>query len=124
MENHGSNPRATSSAVHGPGYSGKTPFAHGVQLADNGSFAADFHLFAVEWDRLTVRFYVDNALHYTVSRRDVEKHGVWVFDQPFSVILNLAVGGTFDGDPRTDDILPATMLVDYVRVYAPALASH
>jgi beta-glucanase (GH16 family) len=124
MENHGSNPRATSSAVHGPGYSGKTPFVHGVQLVDGRSFSTDFHLFAVEWDSLGVRFYVDNNLHHAVSRREVEAHGAWVFDQPFFIILNLAVGGTFDGDPRSDDILPATMLVDYVRVYVPATLAH
>jgi beta-glucanase (GH16 family) len=40
-----------------------------------------------------------------------------VFGGPFFIILNLAVGGNFDGDPRSDAILPATMLVDYVRVY-------
>ena len=124
MENHGSNPRVTSSAVHGPGYSGQTPFVHGVQLVDGGSFSTGFHLFAVEWDPLSVRFYVDNNLHYSMSRREVERRGAWVFDQPFFIILNLAVGGTFDGDPRADDILPATMLVDYVRVYVPATLGH
>ncbi len=124
MENHGSNPRSTSSAVHGPGYSGKTPFVHDIQLANNGSFSAGFHLFAVEWDGTAVRFYVDNALHYTVSRQEVERHGAWVFDQPFSVLMNLAVGGTFDGNPLSDAILPATMLVDYVRVYSAVLTSR
>ena len=43
-----------------------------------------------------------------------------VFDQPFFVILNLAVGGNFDGDPKSDAIFPATMLVDFVRVYRRA----
>ena len=117
MENHGSAPQATSSAIHGPGYSGRTPFAKSVHLADSASFAAGFHLFAVEWDAAGVRFSVDNQPHYTVTRREVEQRGVWVFEQPFAILLNLAVGGTFDGDPRSEDILPATMLVDYVRVY-------
>ena len=48
---------------------------------------------------------------------EVQRRGNWVFDQSFFLILNLAVGGTFDGDPKSDAILPATMLVDYVRVY-------
>jgi beta-glucanase (GH16 family) len=115
MENHGSNLQSTSSAIHGPGYFGNTPFVHAT--SGHGSFAEDFHTFAVEWDSLRVRFFVDDSLHYTVERGDVERHGRWVFDKPFFMILNLAVGGTFDGDPKSDAILPATMLVDYVRVY-------
>ena len=120
MENHGSQPATTSSAVHGPGYSGKTPFVHAAKLP---RFSDGFHTFGVAWDSLRVRFFVDDRLHYTIERRDVERLGTWVFDQPFFVILNLAVGGTFDGDPTSDAILPATMLVDYVRVFRPIRAT-
>lgn len=116
MENRGSAPATTSSAVHGPGYSGNTPFAHAHALA-SGTVADDFHTFAVEWDSLRIRFFVDDTLHYTVPRALVQQYGNWVFDDSFFVILNLAVGGHFDGDPASDAIFPATMLVDYVRVY-------
>jgi len=115
MENRGSAPTTTSSAVHGPGYSGNTPFAHPHVLA-RGTVADTFHTFAVEWDSLRIRYFVDDSLHYTVTRGDVQRYGNWVFDQSFFVILNLAVGGHFDGDPQSDAIFPATMLVDYVRV--------
>jgi beta-glucanase (GH16 family) len=116
MENHGSDLTSTSSAVHGPGYSGNTPFVHSYQLSA-ASFAEDFHVFAVEWDSTSVKFFVDGKQHYVIQRAEVERRGNWVFGGPFFIILNLAVGGTFDGDPRSDAILPATMLVDYVRVY-------
>ena len=116
MENHGSNMTSTSSAMHGPGYSGNTPFVHSYQLAGT-TFADDFHTFAVEWDSTRVAFFVDGTQHYVIQRDEVQRHGAWVFGQPFFIILNLAVGGAFDGDPRSDAILPATMLVDYVRVY-------
>ncbi|HSQ28472.1 MAG TPA: glycoside hydrolase family 16 protein, partial [Gemmatimonadaceae bacterium] len=119
MESHGSRPSTTSSAIHGPGYFGQTPFVHSRTLP-HGSYADDFHIFAVEWDSLRVQFFVDDFLHYTVERRAVERFGKWVFDKQFFVILNLAVGGTFDGDPRSDSVLPATMVVDYVRVYRAA----
>ncbi len=119
MENHGSRPNEVSSAIHGPGYSGATPFVGSYPLA-RGSFADDFHRYAVEWDTAQVRFFVDDSAHYTVTRSDVGRYGAWVFDQPFFVILNLAVGGKFDGDPASDTILPATMLVDYVRIYRRA----
>ena len=116
MENHGSNVQSTSSAIHGPGYFGNTPFVHATALSQGG-FSEDFHTFAVVWDSLSVRFFVDDSLHYTVERREIERYGRWVFDKPFFIILNLAVGGNFDGDPKSDAMLPATMLVDYVRVY-------
>jgi beta-glucanase (GH16 family) len=65
-----------------------------------------------------VEFFVDGILHYSVTRPDIERYGNSILDQPFFLMLNLAVGGHFDGDPQSDAIFPATMLVDYVRVYA------
>jgi beta-glucanase (GH16 family) len=117
MENKGSQPSTTSSAVHGPGYSGQTPFAHANNLA-SGVLSDDFHTFAVEWDSLAVRFFVDGTPHYGVTRDGLERYGKSILNQPFFLMLNLAVGGHFDGDPQSDAIFPATILVDYVRVYA------
>jgi len=115
LENHGSDPTSMSSAVHGPGYSGNTPFVHVRHFASGGVTA--FHTYAVEWDSTSIRFFVDDTLHYLVARGVVEQHGNWVFNQQFFVILNLAVGGNFDGNPTSDAIFPATMQVDYVRVF-------
>lgn len=112
LENKGSQPTLTSSAVHGPGYSGNTPFAHAQTTT-----ATDFHVYAVEWNSQWIRYFVDDRLHYEVSRDAVQQRGSWVFDQTFFVILNQAAGGHFDGHPQSDSIFPATMLVDYVRVY-------
>ncbi|OLB67837.1 MAG: hypothetical protein AUG85_09000 [Gemmatimonadetes bacterium 13_1_20CM_4_66_11] len=115
MENHGSDTTSMSSAVHGPGYSGNTPFVH-VQHFSPGS-TTDFHIYAVEWDSLGISFFVDSVLHYFVGRSAVQQYGNWVYNQQFFVILNLAVGGNFDHDPQSDAIFPATMQVDYVRVF-------
>jgi beta-glucanase (GH16 family) len=115
MENKGSEAAITSSAIHGPGYSGNTPFAHRETLT-SGTIA-DYHTYAIEWDSVQVRFFVDSAVHYETTRAALEKYGRPVLNQPFFLILNLAVGGHFDGDPQSDAIFPATMLVDYVRVY-------
>jgi beta-glucanase (GH16 family) len=120
MENKGSQPSTTSSAIHGPGYSGATPLAHStVRLS--GPYHEDFHTFAVAWSPAQIRFFVDDEMHYSVARSDVERFGPWVFDRRFFPILNLAVGGHFDGDPQSDAILPATLLVDYVRVYSAGI---
>ena len=116
MENRGSTPNISSSAVHGPGYSGNTPFARANTIAP-GTLADDYHLFAVEWNADAVNFYVDGSAHYSVLRAELQERGASILDQPYFIILNLAVGGNFDGDPRSDAIFPATMLVDYVKVY-------
>lgn len=112
MENKGSQPTITSSAVHGPGYSGNTPFAHAYV-----PITSDYHIYAVEWNAQSIRYFVDGTQHYIVTRTNVGQYGSWVFDQSFYVILNLAVGGNFDGNPQSDAIFPATMQIDYVRVY-------
>lgn len=119
MENRGSAPATSVSAIHGPGYSGATPFGHSYTLP-GGSLAADFHTFAVEWDASQARFYVDGLEHYRTTASALEQFGPSVLNQSFYLILNLAVGGGFDGDPQSDEIFPATMLVDYVRVFVKA----
>ena len=115
MEFRGSQPSMMSSAIHGPGYSGATPFAHAQSM-----MSAEYHVFSVIWDANNVQFFVDNAVHYTVARSELETRGASVLGNSYFVILNLAVGGHFDGDPASDAIFPATMLLDYVRVYSRA----
>ena len=119
MENRGRSPRQSSSALHGPGYSGNTPIYHGYTLPTaSATLMEDFHIFAADWTANQIRFYVDGVLHYTVNRPDVEKYGRWAYDRPFYAILNLAVGGQFDGNALpTDASLPARVTVDYVRIF-------
>jgi beta-glucanase (GH16 family) len=117
MENKGSAPNTSSSAIHGPGYSGNTPFAHANTISAPATLADDYHLYAVEWNAFVASFYVDGIMHYQVLQGDIQRYGTSILDKPYYIILNLAVGGNFDGDPASDSILPATMLVDYVRVY-------
>src|SRR5262245_22818160 len=87
MENKGSQTDRTSSAVHGPGYSGNTPFVHVAQPV----VTTDYHVYTVEWDFNAIRYSVDSTEHYVVSRGTVTTRGQWVFDQGFFIILNLAV---------------------------------
>ena len=117
MENKGSAPNTSSSAIHGPGYSGNTPFAH-ANVIGPGTLADNYHLYAVEWDAAGANFYVDGTPHYAVYRSDIQRYGASILDKPYFIILNLAVGGNFDGDPQSNAIFPATMLVDWVRVYS------
>jgi len=114
MENRGSEPTTVSSAVHGPGYSGGNPISKSYSLKNN-RFDTEFHVFGIEWDPEFINFYVDDVLYNQITPSDVT--GDWVFDHPFYIIINLAVGGNFGGAPDSETVFPQYMLVDYVRVY-------
>ena len=72
-------------------------------------------MFAVEWSAERIDFFVDGLLYHTVTKDKVP--GPWVFDHPFYIILNVAVGGNFVGAPDECTPFPQTMVVDWVRVY-------
>jgi beta-glucanase (GH16 family) len=118
MENVGSEPSTVHGSMHGPGYSGGNPLTAALTLPAGQRFADDFHLFAVEWETNVVRFYVDGNLYETRIPSDLPAGTRWVFDHPFFILLNVAVGGNWPGDPDPTTVFPQTMLVDYVRVYA------
>ncbi|MBT4033358.1 MAG: glycoside hydrolase family 16 protein [Candidatus Marinimicrobia bacterium] len=114
MEYRGQEPSIIHGTLHGPGYSG----GQGVgtsYLLSNARFDTDFHTFAVEWDLEGISWFVDDVLYQTLDSNDV--NGDWVYDHPFFIILNLAVGGGYVGSPDADTVFPQTMLIDYVRVY-------
>ncbi len=81
-------------------------------------FDEGFSEFAVEWDPSRIAWFVDGELYHTFTPSDVPEDGEWVFDRPFFLLLNLAVGGNFVGPVGDDTEFPRTMLVDYVRVYS------
>ena len=116
MENVGKTPATNHGSLHGPGYSGGQALT-GTYSIDAGALADGFHLYAVEWEPKVVRFYVDGILYETRTPADVPAGHVWVYDHPFFVILNVAVGGNFPGSPDGTTTFPQTMKVDYVRVY-------
>ena len=114
MEYLGNNPTSMFGTVHGPGYSGANAISKIYSLT-NDRFDTDFHIFGIEWGENYINYYVDNVLYNQITPKDVK--GEWVFNQPFYIILNLAVGGNLPGSPNNDTTFPQTMLVDYVRVY-------
>ncbi len=120
MENIGKEPALVHGTIHGPGYSGAKSLGAPDSLAANQPFADDFHLFAVEWEPNTIRFYVDAHLYSTRTPADLPPGAKWVYDHPFFILFNVAVGGDWPGNPDTSSTFPQTMLVDYVRVYSRA----
>jgi beta-glucanase (GH16 family) len=120
MENIGKEPALVHGTIHGPGYSGEHGIGAPYALPSGQPFADDFHVYAVEWEPNTIRFYVDDHLYTTGTPADLPKGAKWVYDHPFFLLLNVAVGGGWPGDPDSTSVFPQTMLVDYVRVYERA----
>jgi beta-glucanase (GH16 family) len=123
MENVGKEPGLVHGSLHGPMTTGAaTDLTSTVSLPTGKDFAAAFHLYAVEWEPDAVRFYLDDTLYATFTANSVASTpttaGSWVFDHPYFLILNVAVGGSWPGTPDATTAFPQTMLIDYVRVYA------
>jgi beta-glucanase (GH16 family) len=123
MENIGKEPALAHGTIHGPGYNGAGGIGSPYALPDKQRFADDFHVYAVEWEPNAIRFYVDKDLYATRTPAELPSGSKWVFDHPFFILLNVAVGGGWPGNPDATTVFPQTMLVDYVRVYRrPAAA--
>ena len=117
MELRGQKPNIMNGTVHGPGYSGGSSITKSFAFA-NDRFDVDFHVFAVEWGKDYIDFFVDNTLYQQITPDNIT--GKWVFDHPFFIIMNVAVGGNYLGFPTNQTPFPQTMLVDYVKVYKEA----
>lgn len=114
MENLGDSPNVVFGSVHGPGYSAGESESKEFVL-ENDRFDTGFHIFGIEWGPDFINYYVDDKLYNQITPDDVP--GAWVFDHPFYIIMNVAVGGNFPGSPNEETVFPQTMVVDYVRVY-------
>jgi beta-glucanase (GH16 family) len=117
MENIGKEPNIIHATMHGPGYSGARGIGGPFALPEGQRFADDFHLFAIEWEPNVIRWYVDDQLYKTNTPADLPKGAEWVYDHAFYLILNVAVGGGWPGNPDDTTVFPQTMKVDFVRVY-------
>lgn len=109
------NTNITSGALHGPGYSGGGNI--GGELVQSQAVNLNYHIYAVEWSPEGVKWFVDSNNFLTITREQVETRGEWVFDHPFFILLNVAVGGAWPGYPDGTSQFPQRMYVDYVRVY-------
>ena len=116
MENIGREPKTVHGTIHGPGYSGASGIGASYGLATD-SFADNFHVFTVEWTLNEIRWLIDEKEYNRITPTRLPSGGTWVFDHPFFLLLNVAVGGAWPGDPDPSTVFPQEMVVDYVRVY-------
>jgi beta-glucanase (GH16 family) len=114
MEQRGQEPSVNNGSVHGPGYSGGNAITKPYGLTE-GRFDAGYHIYAIEWGEGYIDYFVDDFLYQRITPDKVT--GQWVYDHPFYILLNVAVGGNFVGFPTTGTPFPQSMFVDYVKVY-------
>jgi beta-glucanase (GH16 family) len=119
MENIGREPGLVHGSLHGPSSVALTSDQTSTASLPAGqNYADDFHVYAIEWSPGTVSFFVDSNNYATFTQAQWPAGGQWVFDHPFYIILDVAVGGVWPGSPDATTQFPQQMLVDYVRVYS------
>lgn len=119
MELVGHEPATVHGTVH---FGTNDPYRHEFvgdeYKLSEGIFADDFHLFSIEWKMNEIKFFVNDTHYFTVTPSTTSAYGLsYPFNNPFHLIMNLAVGGNWPGSPDATTEFPQSMIVDYVRVY-------
>jgi beta-glucanase (GH16 family) len=79
-------------------------------------FTDDFYIFSIEWERDQIKWFVNGEEYFSITPSDLVPHN-YPFNSYFHLILNLAVGGNWPGNPDSSTEFPQTLIIDYVRVY-------
>ncbi len=113
MEYVGRNPSSIYTTLH-------TEASHGnsvnTKITNIPEIEKGYHVYAIDWSKDKIEFLVDNILVYTFQP-EVKDENTWPFNQPFYILINLAVGGNFGGHEVNDSIFPQEYSIDYVKVY-------
>jgi beta-glucanase (GH16 family) len=117
MEQLGHDPGRVYGTIHGPGYSGGNGLGSSMVLRDGAALSDAYHVFAVDWAPDKIEWSLDGAVYFSRTAAQLPAGTRWVFDAPAFLLLNLAVGGNWPGNPDATTTFPQTLLVDYVRVY-------
>lgn len=117
MENIGREPALIHGTVHGPGYSGSGGIGGPAALPGGAVFADDFHVYAIECESNRISWFVDDQPYLSLTPSRLPQKAQWVFNQPKFLLLDLAVGGAWPGNPNGKTTFPQRLVVDYVRIY-------
>lgn len=113
IESLGRDPMTAYTTIHGPGYSAGAAFGRHAPM--EAALADDFHTYAVIWKEDYIAWEIDGELFFEATPEDVAPND-WPFNQPFYLIINLAMGGNFPGNVA-GDLKEAELLIDYIRFY-------
>jgi beta-glucanase (GH16 family) len=117
---------AIRSTLHGPAYFGQAGLWHDYKLPGAERVDNDFHTYGIIWSPQRLQFYVDDPANvfFEKDASNVPQGTQWVFDHPFYIVMDMAVGGDWPGSADNTTPNPADLVVDYVRVYnLPAVLS-
>ena len=117
MENIGREPALIHGTVHGPGYSGSGGIGGPAALPGGAVFADGFHVYAIECESNRISWFVDDQPYFNLTPARLPQKAQWGFNQPKFLLLNLAVGGAWPGNPNAETTFPQRLVVDYVRIY-------
>lgn len=117
MELLGHEPNKVYGTLHYTDAQGNHRYTGTNYTLPSGTFTSDFHTFTLEWEANAFRWYVDGRLYQTQTQWTGVAPYPAPFDQEFHLLLNLAVGGNWPGNPNANTVFPQRMVVDYVRVF-------
>jgi beta-glucanase (GH16 family) len=81
----------------------------------------EFHIYSIIWDKDKISFFIDDVQYFLFENDQQGNYKTWPFDQRFHLLINIAVGGDWPGNPDNSTNFPRKMLVDYVRVYEKSI---
>lgn len=124
MEGWGSRPNTVAGTIHYGGMAPNNVYSGKEYVFPDNATIEQFHTYSIEWEPGEIRWYVDGELYstkndwYSISNGQPANNVYPApFNQKFHLLMNLAVGGNFDGDPTSETVFPKSMEIDYVRVY-------
>ncbi len=109
-------PSVAHGFINGPSGDGGH-YTVGRTVVSATSLASRFHTYAISWSRNSITWLLDGVPYGTATPKDLSPGSKWVYNRAFHLVLNLAVGGNWGGPPTSSTHFPATLLVDWVRVY-------
>jgi beta-glucanase (GH16 family) len=117
MEQLGQEPAKTLGTIHGPRDGGEQDYKPGHSIVHTAPLSQAFHTYGVQWLPDSIQFYFDGRPYGSIAAADLPAGSRWVFDHPFYLLLNVAIGGRWPGSPDASTTFPQALRVDYVRVY-------
>jgi hypothetical protein len=119
MEHLGQEPTTATGTIHGPRDDGgaDADYKPGRSVVHTTPLAQEFHTYGAQWLPGSIQLSFDGRPYWSITAADLPAGSRWVFDHPFFLILNIAVGGEWAGSPDASTTFPQALLVDYVRVY-------
>ncbi len=118
MEHVGYDPNHVFFSMHNANLYGDIHGTNQQGIYELEGIENDFHTYSVEWDSSFVRAYFDGNLFFNYPKPEIHDMNSWPYDNPFFLIINLAIGGEWGGQQGIDNsIFPATFTIDYVRIF-------